>query len=306
MPDYGHDLIFGAGLDSGVGTAAGVVAMAETADDAGLDLVAFADHPYHPGFLDTWTLLSYVAARTTTVRLAASVHPVPLRAPAVLARAAASLDILSGGRIELGLGTGHFWDAIAAMGGPYRSPGAAVTALDEAIQVIRALWDDRSSQAQVRGEHYHLAGAHRGPRPAHDAGIWVGAYKPRMLRLTGRLADGWWPSLPALAEHGSISVANGNALIDQAAADAGRSPGQIRRLLNLGDPLPAEQIAELALEYGVSVFTVDVTDRYSIERLARETAPAVRELVAAARGPRSASATVRGADEATDGAGITG
>ena len=289
MPDYGHDLIFGAGLDSRVETAAGVVAMAETADRVGLDLLAFADHPYHPGFLDTWTLLSYVAARTTTVRLAASVHPVPLRDPAVLARAAASLDILSGGRVELGLGTGHFWDAIEAMGGPRRSPGAAVTALDEAIQVIRALWDDRGGLAHVQGEHYRLAGAHRGPRPVHDAGIWVGAYKPRMLRLTGRLADGWWPSLPALAEHGSITVADGNAVVDQAARAAGRSPGEIRRLLNLGDPLPAEQIAEFTLEDGVSVFTVDVTDRYSIERLARETAPAVRELVAAERGRRSAS-----------------
>lgn len=283
MPDYGHDVIVGAGLDSSTDSAATVVGLAEIADRAGLDLVAFADHPYNPGLLDTWTLLSYLAARTTRVRLAASVHPVPLRAPAVLARAAASLDILSGGRVELGLGTGHFQDAIAAMGAPRRSPREAVDALEDAIRVIRALWTDRSGRAHVHGRHYHLTGAHPGPPPVHDAGIWVGAYKPRMLRLTGRLADGWWPSLPALAEHGSITLAQGNTVVDQAATDAGRSPADVRRLLNLGAPLPAEQMAELAVEDGVSVFTVDVSDRYSVERLALETAPAVRELVAAER-----------------------
>lgn len=284
MPDYGHDLFFGAGLDARVDTPGAVLELAETADRAGVDLLAFADHPYHPGFLDTWTLLSYVAARTTTVRLAASVHPVPLRAPATLARAAASLDILSGGRIELGLGAGHFWHAIEAMDGPRRSAGEAVTALDEAIQVIRALWDVSSpGRAHVDGKHHRLTGAHRGPRPAHDAGIWIGGYKPRILRLTGRLADGWWPSLPALAEHGSITLAEGNAVVDQAATQAGRSPAEVRRLLNLGADLPVEQIAEFAVEDGVSVFTVDASDRYSVERLALETAPAVRELVAAER-----------------------
>lgn len=290
MPDCGHDLIFGAGLDSPVHSARTVLELAETADRAGVDLVAFADHPYHPGYLDTWTLMSYVAARTSTVRLAASVHPVPLRTPAVLARAAATLDILSGGRVDLGLGTGHFWDAIEAMGGPRRAPGEAVVALEEAIQVIRALWEvDTPGPAHVAGEHYRLMGAHRGPRPLHEAGIWVGAYKPRMLRLTGRLADGWWPSLPALAEHGAITLAEGNTVVDQAAADAGRSPGEIRRLLNLGDPLPPERMAAFALEDGVSAFTVDVADRYSVERLAGETAPAVRELVVTERRRSSSS-----------------
>lgn len=284
MADYGHDLVFGVGLDSRVGAVDAVLDLAETADRAGVELVAFADHPYHPGYLDTWTLMSYVAARTTRVRVAASVHPVPLRTPAVLARAAAGLDLLSGGRVDLGLGTGHFWDAIEAMGGPRRSPAEAVTALTEAIQVIRAIWDTRApGRAHVAGEHYRLAGAQRGPRPVHDAEIWIGAYKPRMLHLTGRLADGWWPSLPALGEHGGITLAEGNAAVDRAATEAGRSPGAVRRLLNLGALLPVEQIAALALEDGVSVFTVDVTDRYALAHWAREIAPAVRELVAAER-----------------------
>ena len=84
-------------------------------EQAGLDLVTFQDHPYQPAFLDTWTLLSYVAARTSRVRLAPNVTNLPLRPPAVLARCVASLDLLSGGRVELGLGAGAFWDAIEAM-----------------------------------------------------------------------------------------------------------------------------------------------------------------------------------------------
>ena len=79
--------------------------------------MTFQDHPYQPRFLDTWTLLSVLAAQTSTVRLAPNVANLPLRPPAVLARSVASLDILSGGRVELGLGAGAFWDAIEANGG---------------------------------------------------------------------------------------------------------------------------------------------------------------------------------------------
>ena len=87
-----------------------VVALAVLADQVGLDLVTFQDHPYQPRFLDAWTLLSFVAARTSRVRLAPNVLNLPLRPPAVVARAVASLDLLSGGRVELGLGAGAFWD----------------------------------------------------------------------------------------------------------------------------------------------------------------------------------------------------
>ena len=84
----------------------------------GLDLVTFRDHPYLPKFLDTWTLLSYVAASTSRPSARPSVLKLPLRLPAVLARAGASLDLLSGGRLELGVcaGAGAFWDAMEAMG----------------------------------------------------------------------------------------------------------------------------------------------------------------------------------------------
>lgn len=282
MPDYGHDLLFSVNIVPSAEHADTVVALAQLAERAGLDLVTFQDHPYQPALLDTWTLLGYVAAATQTIRLAGNVHPLPLRPPAMLAQAAASLDILSGGRFELALGSGGYWDAIASMGAPRLTPGQAVDALEEGIQIIRAAWDTGAPGGiRFDGVHHRVDGAPRGPRPAHDIGIWLGAYKPRMLRLTGRLADGWLPSLPHLRS--AAALAEGNAVIDEAAAEAGRSPGDIRRLLNLGEELPPARLAELALEHGVSVFTFMAGDPAQIQRFAAETAPAVRELVAAER-----------------------
>ena len=130
------------------------------------------------------------------MRIAPNVANLPLRPPVVLARSVASLDILSGGRVELGLGAGAFWDAIAAVGGPRLTPGQAVDALAEAIEVIRASWDVGAGRIRHEGEHYRVVGAHPGPAPAHDVEIWLGAYKPRMLALTGAKADGWLPSRP--------------------------------------------------------------------------------------------------------------
>ena len=186
MTDYGHDLLFGSFITPTNAAPQRVVELAQLSERAGLDLVTFQDHPYQPAFLDTWTLLSYVAARTERIRLAGNVLNLPLRPPAVLARAAASLDLLSGGRLELGLGAGGFWDAIEAMGGRRLTPGQSVDALGEAIDIIRGIWDTSTrDRLVVDGAYYRVDGAKRGPAPAHDIGIWLGAYKPRMLRLTG-------------------------------------------------------------------------------------------------------------------------
>ncbi|PZG22767.1 LLM class flavin-dependent oxidoreductase [Nonomuraea aridisoli] len=302
MPDYGHDLLFGSFITPANAAPQDVVALAQESEAAGLDLVTFQDHPYQAAFLDTWTLMSYVAARTERVRLSGNVVNLPLRPPAVLARAAASLDLLSGGRFELGLGAGGFWDAIEAMGGRRLTPGQAVDALSEAIDVIRGLWDTAdTSRFRVDGTYYQVAGAKRGPAPAHDIGIWLGAYKPRMLRLVGSKADGWLPSLSYMESLDAITEAN--AIIDEAAAGAGREPAAVRRLLNVsgrfgaaGDRLLsgppeqwAEQLAVLTLEYGFSAYIMMGDDPAAIRTFGGEVAPLVRELVAKERSARGSA-----------------
>lgn len=297
MPDYGHDLLFGTFTTPVADPPLHAVDLAIVADRAGLDLVTFQDHPYQPTFHDTWTLLSYVASRTAHVHLAGNVLNLPLRDPAVLARAAASLDRLSGGRLALGLGAGAFWDAIAAMGGRRLTPGQAVNALEEAIAIMRQIWDTGTrGGVRVDGDYYRVVGAKRGPAPRHDIPIWIGAYKPRMLRLIGHAADGWLPSLAYLSG-GVADLAAMNASIDEGAEAAGRDPAAVRRLLNIsgqfasmrrgflaGPPAQwAEELADLTLEHGISAFILAADDAATIERFAGEVAPATRELVAATR-----------------------
>lgn len=295
MPDYGHDLLFGVVLMPNADRARSVIELAQLADQVGLDLVSVPDHPYQPVFLEAWTLLSVIAARTAHVRVFPNVANLPLRPPAMLARAAASLDILSGGRAELGLGAGAYWDAIAAEGGPRRTPAESVEALEEAIEVIRALWTPGSG-ARVDGKRYGLHDARPGPFPQHPIGIWVGAIKRRMLRLTGRAADGWMPSATRVPPEG---LAAANRVIDEAATDAGRSPRAVRRLYNIpgassrtGGGFPsgppsewAEQLAELTLTHGMSAYLLPSDSADDIRRFATDVVPAVRELVIAERTP---------------------
>jgi alkanesulfonate monooxygenase SsuD/methylene tetrahydromethanopterin reductase-like flavin-dependent oxidoreductase (luciferase family) len=280
MPDYRHDLQFGVSIAPVAGRADAVLELARLADVVGLDIVSFQDHPYQPSFLDTWTLLSVVAAETTNVRVAPNVANLPLRPPVVLARSAASLDILSGGRVELGIGAGTYHDALVALGLPRLTAGQSVDALAEAVDVIRAIWG-ADGPVHHDGTHFHLDGAEPGPRPAHDIEIWLGAYKPRMLRLTGAKADGWLPSQGYIDMEKLPEL---NARIDAAAEEAGRPPEAIRRMLNINGSLGAEQLAELTLSTGMSGYILMVSSADDLRRFAEEVAPATRELVAEARG----------------------
>ena len=258
------------------------VRLGRLADELGLDLLGVQDHPYQSRFVDTWTLLSVIAAQTERIRVFPDVASLPLRPPAVLAKAAASLDLISGGRVELGLGAGAFWPAIAAMDGPARTPGASVAALEEAIQVIRLMWSGERG-VRFKGSYYNLGGLHAGPHPSHRIGIWLGAYKPRMLELTGRLADGWIPSLGYIKPEG---LAEANARIDGAARLAGRRPEEIRRLLNVGGTFSdasIQQLAALAVEHRVDAFISGAETDDELRRFALEVAPAVREEVARRR-----------------------
>lgn len=285
--DYGHALEFGAFITPTSRVPRQALERSLLAEQLGLELVTYQDHPYQPSLLDTWTLMAYVAARTERIRIAPNVLNLPLRPPAVLARAAASLDLLSGGRFELALGAGYFWNAIEAMDGVRLDPGQSVAALGEAILILRETWDaEAAGGVRVEGSRYQVLGAERGPNPAHPIPIHVGGYKPRMLELTGRLADGWVVSQSAVS---SPSLAEAGKIIDEAAIAAGREPGEVRRHLNV---LPvggrdqrgwAAQLARLALDQGVSVFVLVSDDPDAMRGFATETAPAVRELVAEQR-----------------------
>ena len=280
--DYGRHVQFGIFVIPDATQPLRPLEQAVKADELGIDLIGIQDHPYQHRFHDTWTLLTAIAMRTDHVTVFPDVANLPLRPPAMLAKAAATLDLLSGGRVEVGLGAGGFWDAIRAMGGPVRTPGESVAALEEAIEVIRRVWSgDRG--VRFEGRFYQLAGLNAGPKPAHPVGIWIGAYKPRMLGLVGRAADGWVPSLGYLEPQDMPAA---NARIDDAARAAGRDPAAIRRVLNVGANLDADAFAELVIEHGFDTFIIGEGPEEALRRFLDDVAPKVRELVAAARAAR--------------------
>jgi alkanesulfonate monooxygenase SsuD/methylene tetrahydromethanopterin reductase-like flavin-dependent oxidoreductase (luciferase family) len=297
VSDDGRDLEFGISIVPTAATVAEARRAAEAADRLGIDLIGIQDHPYQWRFLDTWALMADLLARTERLRIFPDVANLPLRGPAMIAKHAASLDVLSGGRFELGLGAGSFWEAIEAMGGPGRSPGEAVEALEEAIRIIRLFWSGERTIA-FAGRHYTVKGLHPGPAPAHPIEIWVGAYKPRMQRLVGRLADGWVPSLSYAPPEAIPAM---RRRIDQAAEEAGRDPAAIRRVYNLSgiitndppqDTLQGppshwiEQLTRFAAELGFDTFVFWPAEDpvRQLERFAAEVVPGVREEVATTAG----------------------
>lgn len=122
-----------------------------------------------------------------------NVATLPMRPLVLLAKITASLHTLTGGRVVLGLGAGDRLDDIAAAGGAQRTVGESVAALVEAIPVLRRLWTHDTPTAHD-GRFYQLGEIAFGPVPKRQVPIWTGAFGPRMLALTGRLADGWLPT----------------------------------------------------------------------------------------------------------------
>jgi alkanesulfonate monooxygenase SsuD/methylene tetrahydromethanopterin reductase-like flavin-dependent oxidoreductase (luciferase family) len=291
MRDYDRKLEFGASVEPLASPPDWAARVAKAADRARLDLVGIQDHPYQRRFLDTWTLISTLVPVTEQVRFFPDVANLPLRPPAMLAKAAASLDALSRGRVEMGLGAGAFWDAIEAMNGPRRSPGEAVRATEEAIKVMRLVWSEERS-LRFDGEFYSLKGMRPGPQPAHEIGIWIGAYGPRMLDLIGRLADGWVPSLGFVSPE---KLPEMQERIDASAAESGRQPEEIRRAYNLSGSIGSEgeglldgpvskwveELTRFTLELGMDTFIYWPSQDHEsqVEVFAQEVAPAVRKAV---------------------------
>lgn len=293
---------FGVFLDPTVGNVHEPFRLAKIADQNGLDLLTIQDHPYQGQYYETWTLLTALAMATEHIHISPNVANLPLRLPSLLAKQAATLDILTGGRVELGLGAGVYWDAIAAYGGPERAPAEAYAAFKDALNILRGMWDNKSKTFSYIGKIYSIKGAQSGPAPSHRIPIWAGAMGPKMLRLTGRLADGLLISMAYVPPE---TLPNFNALIDAGAADSGRSPEVIRRGYNIGGVILhgegskgnltpnnaiigtagfwADQILRFYSEYRQDTFilwsSTDVAKQ--IEAFARDVVPAVKSRVTA-------------------------
>jgi len=247
--------------------------------------------------LEAWTTMTWAAARTTTLRVSSNVLAMPNRHPAVLAKMAETLDRLSGGRLILAIGAGAAMnaDAFRAFGLRWTTAGEAVDALEEAIDVMCGLWTQ--PELTHAGRHFQTNGAQLRPRPGHPIPIWLGAYGPRMLDLTGRRADGWLPSMFLLPPEAAFRSMR---RIREAAAAAGRDPDALTYGYNVSVAVdegatstpqrvaggPAEVAARLAELVGGGFDFLNLwpagDPRVQRERLASEVLPLVRERTTAA------------------------
>jgi alkanesulfonate monooxygenase SsuD/methylene tetrahydromethanopterin reductase-like flavin-dependent oxidoreductase (luciferase family) len=279
---------FGLNVDPNTGGLPIAARIATIADTSGLEYAGIQDHPYNTDFVDTLTQITWLAAHTSRVHLFPNVADLPLRPPAMLAMQAATIDVLSGGRFELGLGAGAFRDGIAGLGGPRRTTGQARHALGEAIDVIRASW--AGQPYTYEGEYYQVPHAEPGPRPAHDIGIWLGVTGPRAASLLGAKADGWSVSAMYVPPERARELGD---IITDSAGEAGRDPERIVRLYNLmGSIAPTSQdllngpagqwidtLAMLYTDVGMNTFVFWPSgDRERQSRIfAEEIVPAARE-----------------------------
>ena len=211
---------FGALIGPQADDIAGVRERVLAAERAGFDFVSIQDHPYVPAHLDAFSLIAFLAATTSRLRFITNVANLPLRPAPMLATAAASIDRLSDGRFDLGLGAGRVRAGIERMGGPARTPGEAIGAVSNAIDTLRTAWGFEGDLG---------VGAAPGVAPAHRIGIWVGGSGPKMLNLIGQKADGW--IAPTATGYETKPAAQDR--IDASAIAAGRDPGDVGRMIQL-------------------------------------------------------------------------
>jgi probable F420-dependent oxidoreductase len=284
-------MLFGLNVSTEVRAGTNPVAAARRAEELGFDFVSASDH-LHGGrpTYEPWTMLSWIAAATSRVRVATRVLGVPYRHPPVLAKMAETLDRLSGGRLILGLGGGAVDEEFRAFGLGVRSPRDKVDGLAEAIRILRGVWSQPTFTFD--GRLYRTDGAELEPRPDHPIPIWLGTYGRRALALTGQQADGWIPSLG----HAPPEQVRGlRERVLAAARAAGRDPDELTCAYNLGiridehaDPEPSvvtgapDAIIERLRSFAELGFTamnfipVGPGEEEQVERLAREVLPELR------------------------------
>jgi alkanesulfonate monooxygenase SsuD/methylene tetrahydromethanopterin reductase-like flavin-dependent oxidoreductase (luciferase family) len=208
------------------------------AEELGFDHAWLVDHLVdtdgtpEDGCMEAWTLLGAIAARTTRIRLGVLVSSNTFRHPAILLKEAVTVDHVSGGRVNLGIGTGWHGDEHRRFGIELPEPRERVDRFEEAVEMIDRLMRDDSTTYQ--GRHYRLDDARVRPRPIQRPRIpiVIAAHRPRMLRIAARYADQWdtFAAMPGTATEGvEAELADRIAQLDAACREIGRDPAEIRR-----------------------------------------------------------------------------
>jgi F420-dependent oxidoreductase-like protein len=228
------------------------------ADEAGFDHCWCMDHfatlgPRDDGpIFEAWALMAAMAATTSRTRVGCAVTGNTYRHPAVLAKAAVTVDHLSGGRLEFGIGAGWAENEHTMLGLPFGTAGDRADRLEEACQVIRSLWTQELTS--FTGQHYQLTGAVAEPKPVQQPHppIWIGGTgRRRTLRIAAQYASVW------NAPGGSPEeVADLSGVLDRHCADIGRDPGEIRRSVQVRMPATPDELLASAAAYAA----VGVTD----------------------------------------------
>ncbi|GIH23789.1 LLM class F420-dependent oxidoreductase [Acrocarpospora phusangensis] len=179
-------------------------------------------HPMGPGYRsvhDPTVTMAYLAGVTTRIRLGVAVLNMPFASPALLAKQLATLQTVSGGRLDVGLGLGWVEEEFAASGVPLERRGKRG---EEYVRVLRKLWTE--DPIEFEGEFYTVPPVHQDPKPPSVPPILMGGAAPAALRRAGRLADGWISSsrMDLSRIHEQIDV------VKEAAAEAGRDAGALR------------------------------------------------------------------------------
>jgi len=221
------------------------------ADEAGFDHCWCMDHLATLGgrddgpIFEAWTLLAGMAVATSRTRIGCMVTGNTYRHPAVLAKAAVTVDHLSGGRLEFGLGAGWAENEHTMLGLPFGRKGDRADWLEEACQIIRSLWTEQ--RTSFEGSYYHLIEAVAEPKPVQQPypPIWIGGSgRQRTLRITARYADVW-----NAAGGSPDEVAELSAVLDGRCAEIGRDPAQIRRSVQIRVPEANDDVLKLAESY---------------------------------------------------------
>jgi F420-dependent oxidoreductase-like protein len=227
------------------------------ADDAGFDHCWCMDHlatlgPRDDGpIFEAWTLLAGMAVATSRTRIGCMVTGNTYRHPAVLAKAAVTVDHLSGGRLEFGLGAGWAENEHTMLGLPFGRPADRADWLEESCQVLRSLWTQ--PRTSFDGKHYQLTDAVAEPKPVQQPHppIWIGGSgRQRTLRIAARYADVW-----NAAGGSPEDVAEVSGVLDERCAEIGRDPAEIRRSVQLRVPEENDELLELTASYRAAGIT---------------------------------------------------